>query len=51
MRSLFKLKRLGYKLVSKGFYIIFFIVGFFLGLFFKGTNILDYLKNMIIGGF
>ena len=47
MRSLFRLKRLSYKLVSKGFYIIFFIVGFLLGVTIKNSNIIEYIKNLI----
>lgn len=49
MKNLFKLKRFSYKLVSKGFYIVFFIVGFFCGLFFRNANILEYLKELIRG--
>lgn len=49
MRNLFKLKRLSYKLVSKGFYIIFFVVGFLLGFFLKNINLIDYLKKSIMG--
>ena len=49
MRNLFRLKRLSYKLVSKGFYIIFFVVGFLLGFFLKNINLVDYLKNAIVG--
>lgn len=47
MRNLFKLKRLSYKLVSKGFYIIFFIVGFVCGLTLKNMNVVEYIKNLI----
>lgn len=48
MKSLFKLKRLSYKLVSKGFYIIFFIAGFIVGITFRNFNIIDYIKNIIM---
>lgn len=47
MQGLFRLKRLSYKLVSKGFYIVFFIVGFICGLTLKNMNIIEYLKNLI----
>lgn len=47
MQGLFRLKRLSYKLVSKGFYIVFFIAGFVCGLTLKNTNIIEYIKNLI----
>lgn len=49
MQNLFKLKRLSYKLVSRSFYIIFFVVGFLLGFFLKNINLIDYFKNFIMG--
>ena len=47
MQSLFRLKRFSYKLVSRGFYIVFFIAGFFCGLFLKNMNVLEYFKQLI----
>lgn len=51
MRDLFRAKKFAYKLVSKGFYIIFFIVGFLCGLALNKVNAIDYIKNLISGVF
>lgn len=48
MQGLFRLKRLSYKIVSKGFYIVFFVVGFICGLALNKVNVIEYIKNLII---
>lgn len=47
MQGLFRLKRLSYKIVSKGFYIVFFVAGFVCGLALNKVNAIEYIKNLI----
>lgn len=47
MRDLFRAKRFAYKLVSKGFYIVFFIFGFICGLALNKVNAIEYIKNLL----
>ncbi len=48
MNNLFRLKRLSYQLVSKGFYVVFFIAGFLCGLLLKNVNLIERINELNI---
>ena len=48
MNNLFRLKRLSYQLVSKGFYVVYFIDVFMFGLLLKNVNLIERINELNI---